>query len=525
MPSGRKNPSSRPVSRVALAAIGVVASLLAAGCAAAEAEPADDPLASFYAQDLAFGECAEYATTGDQEALFVEPLECARLTVPLDYDDPEGATAEIAVMRLVTAGENRIGSMVINPGGPGGSGITQLAQTVAPAFVGGDIAERFDLVGFDPRGVGASTPTIGCFTPEQRDAGDDRTVLAGTAGLWGEDDTEDLHAQCADGSGGDEALAHMGTRDVVRDLDILRAALGDEQLTFAGQSYGTRIGALYAETFPENVRAMILDGALDSRLGTVDRRILQFTGFQRSFDLFAAYCAEQTGCPLGDDPAAATTRFQDIVRPLIDEPAAAGATVLTYDHAVGAVTGALYDELNWPILVDGLTALEAGDGVLLRTVYDYLNGRSLSDGSWSNQWDANFVVNCNDEERRSPSEEADLRAQVAEVAPFLDSGQDIRDRTRDGCEHWPAGPSLTIPYAQDVEGLDTPPLVLSITGDPATPYESGVAMAEDLGGALFTVEAEQHTVFQAGTNECVMTVTAAYLIDLTVPDDDARCVV
>ena len=221
-------------------------------------------LERFYEQELAFGSCASFATPPD-ELLYVDPFECARLEVPLNYDDPNGATMQIGVLRLSAQGEadERIGSLVINPGGPGGSGMQIAVLSVLIGLGDSPILQRFDMVGFDPRGVGAWPPAIRCFTNEENDRGENQTTLLGTSGEWSENDTRELTEKCAEGSGGEDVLADVGTRNVARDMDMLRAALGDEKLTFFGQSYGTRLGAVYAETFPQNVRAMVLDGVMD----------------------------------------------------------------------------------------------------------------------------------------------------------------------------------------------------------------------------------------------------------------------
>ena len=499
--------------------------LVIAGAPAALTQSAQKPaaeLARFYNQELTFGSCEGFATTATEAQVYVDPFECGRLEVPLDYDDPEGETMQIAVLRLPAQGESnqRIGSLVLNPGGPGGSGTIQTPFT-AVALKETPIVQRFDLVGFDPRGVGASTPAINCFTDEENDRGENQTTLLGTSGEWSADDTRELMEKCAEGSGGEQVLAAVGTRNVARDMDVLRAALGDEKLTFLGRSYGTRLGAVYAEMFPQNVRAMVLDGALDPRQGSAERRLALHAAFQRSFDLMVEFCAQSSDCPLGTDPEQATAVFQDLFQPLIDNPVPAGeGRTLDFLFGTGSVLSGLYDAEKWPQIVDGIAQLKnegRGDKLLA------LSDDFIVEGLESNLVDAQLAINCNDEERRTPEQEADLRRQIFDVNPFLDTGRPVEGVTRDACEFWPGEPTLGFPHAQNVEGLpDT--LIISITGDPATPYSAGASLAESLGGTLLTVEGEQHTIAMDGTSPCVNAIVANYLINLEIPAEGDRCV-
>ncbi|MBK1783854.1 alpha/beta hydrolase [Prauserella cavernicola] len=489
--------------------------------AQSEAGTNDGALDRFYNQELEFGSCEGYAPTATEEQYYVEPFECGRLEVPLNYDEPDGETAWIGVMRLAAKGE-RIGSLVLNPGGPGGSGMTQ-AAVASVGLKDTEVLQRFDMVGFDPRGVGASTPAIDCFTDEERDRGEDWVTSLGTAGEWTEDYTQELADTCAEGSGGEDVLASVGSRNVARDMDVLRAALGEEKLTYAGQSYGTRLGAVYAEMFPEKVRAMVLDGAIDPTQSLAERRLELQVGFQRSFDLMAKSCATSQDCPLGTDPGKATEVFQDLVRPLIDEPVPAGeGRELGFNQATGGVTTGLYYSEQWPAIIDAIAQLKnERRGDKLMALSDSMGVRG-ADGAWNNQTDANLAINCNDEQRRSPEEEAKLRTELAEVSPFMDSGEDFEGASRDACEKWPGEPSLGFPYAQNVQGLPET-LVISVTGDPVTPYDAGKTLAESLGGTMLTVEGERHTVAQAGTSPCVNDLVAEYLINLKTPAEDQRC--
>ncbi|WP_198671586.1 alpha/beta fold hydrolase [Desertihabitans aurantiacus] len=487
--------------------------------------PGEDDLTTFYDQELTFGSCVDYATSPSEEpALAIEAFECARLQVPLDYDDPQGERMQIAVLRVQAQGDpaERIGSLVINPGGPGGSGVF-IGALASTGLAGTPLLQRFDFVSFDPRGVAASLPAIDCYTDEQKDLGEAKPTLLGASGSWTEQDTAAFVERCAEGSGGAQVLGAVGTRDVARDMDVLRAALGDEQLTFAGQSYGTRLGSVYAEQFPQNVRAMVLDGAFDPRQTNAERRLDLHRSFQRSFDQMAAFCAQQQDCPLGEDPARANQVFQDLVQPLVDQPVPAGeGRTADFGQVTGGVGSGLYDAANWPAIISGITQLrDEGRADELLTLNDNLLGRR-PDGTWSNYLDATYAIGCMDQERQTPEQEAALRAELAEVSPFLDPGQDVAAGTRDACEHWPAEPTLEPPYAQDVEGLPAT-LVISITGDPSTPYDAGLGLADSLGSGLLTVEGERHTVALERLSPCVNDIVDRYLIDLEPVAEGATC--
>lgn len=331
----------------------------------------------------------------DQIFAVIDRTECARLTAPLDYGDPNGDTAQLAVTRLPARGE-AIRSLNVDPGGPRGSGALQ-AVAAAEGLKGTDIVDSFDVVGFDSRGVGASTPAIDCLSDEQSDQDGIVFPMAANRRDWTADDTETLVDQCISRTGSEALLANVGTRNVARDMDILRSVPGDARLTYLGRSYGTRLGAVYAEMFPDRVRAMVLDGALDPALGTTERRLTQYAGFQRAFDLMAASCAQSPACVLGTDPAESTARFHTIMRPLIDAAIVTDSgRPVTYNIAVGAVIAALYQEASWPQVLAGITEVEQGRGEILPALNDMFAERG-ADGVWSNYLEANFAINCIDE--------------------------------------------------------------------------------------------------------------------------------
>ena len=498
----------------------VTAVLLLAACTATPSvskAPATAGLERFMTQELAFGAC-DPAVGGPLAKSLAGPQlaasRCAMLEVPLDYEQPAGDTIQLAVLRVPATGDDRIGSVVVNPGGPGVPA-TSYAPILAAVWAKSPVVQRFDIVGFDTRGVGLSRPAINCYTDQQRD--EDAPVSA--IGRWTETTAHTIVKQCAAGSGGEQLLGHVGTRDTARDLDVLRAALGDDQLSFAGTSYGTRLGAVYAEMFPTKVRALLLDGPVDPQKNTRERQVQIATGVQRSFEQLAASCAEQKACPLGDDPAKATAAAQRLLRPLVDEPirTAHGREVL-FSMATEGIVAGLYDEAQWPRVIAGLAELRQGRADTLLALRDEYQGRTEA-GVYPDDFEALLAINCMDEERLTPEQTTALLHEVRVAAPVLDPG--VLSETHDGCEAWPAEPTLGFPYASDVKGLPQS-LVVAVTGDPVTPYEGGIQLADSLGGQLLTVDGEQHGA-TVSRNPCVDRAVTDYLIDLKLPKQGARC--
>ncbi len=492
-----------------------------------ESHPPSGPvpagLERFYGQSLSWADCAPYATSEDSRSAFqAKDVQCARLTVPLDYAKPAGDTITLGLLRRKATGE-RIGALVVNPGGPGASGMVAAAGLAKPA-AGTGLGKRFDLVGFDPRGIGASQPAIHCLTDAERDAdrADDSETDGSSAGVLKQESQEkDFAAKCAqrtdDGTG---MLANVGTRDVVKDLDVLRSVLGDEKLTYLGYSYGTRIGSAYAEAFPRNVRAMVLDGAVDPEQDAVESLVAQGQGFGTAFTQFAKWCTAQQDCALGADAGGAVKAFQDLVRPLIDFPVPVGdGRKLSYEDATTGVIQALYQESLWDTLNTGLNELKQQRGATLEKLADIYNERD-SDGRYGTTQDAFTAIRCVDDPRvTDPAVILKAQEEYVKVAPFLDDGRPA-SAARDACAFWPV-PNTSEPHVPNVEGL-AKTLVISTTNDPATPYQAGVNLAKGLKGALLTYEGTQHTVFLQGV-KCVDEAGTDYLVDGTLPPDGKRC--
>lgn len=503
-------PSTRRAVLVAAALCAAAVSACAPASASVSDTGAAPPgLERFYGQQLAWGPCDAFATTPSDAQLYADPgLQCARMEVPLDYAAPAGRSAQIAVLRHATD-RQKTGSLVVNPGGPGGSG-TQLAAYLSRTFGGGP----FDVVGFDPRGIGASTPKLDCLTPaesivERADIDVDPSP-AGVAAA--EAETRSYVDKCIERSGGVDVLANAGTRDVARDMDVLRAVLGDRKLTYLGYSYGTFIGSTYAEMFPDNVRAMVLDGAVDPSEPSDVESVAQMAAFQNAFEVYAADCARAATCPLGTDPNAATAAFQALARPLVGTPVPAGpGRTLSFNDAVTAVVASLYNPAGWSALTAGLAELRTGNGARLLAIADDYHQLDT---------DVLTIVRCVDDERLPDrTAAADLTAKVLATAPFADPGTPIV-AALGPCELWPA-PATSGRHVPHAEGLPTV-LVVSTTGDPATPYAAGVALADALHGRLLTVEGTQHGAVGSGWS-CVDGIAADYLVDLTLPAEGTRC--
>ncbi|HSP28398.1 MAG TPA: alpha/beta fold hydrolase [Ilumatobacteraceae bacterium] len=454
----------------------------------------------------------EWSPCGEAAGELID-LECATLTVPLDHAVPDGETIDLAVARTATADDDaRIGSLVFNPGGPGGSGIEFL--TSAAAVVPPALADRFDLVSFDPRGVGASA-AIDC----EVDFDDDVVLLApGDDAGWDElvADAVGRIDTCTPESVALEPF--VGTNNAARDLDALREALGDEQLNYVGFSYGTRLGATYAELFPDRVRALVLDGAVKPTddLALIGRE--QGPGFDAALESFAAACDADVDCALSE-----LGPTLDVYIGLVAEIAEVGSLptddgdrVLTPGELRLGVVAALYSTQLWPVLADALFVADTEqDGSLLHVLADTYLGRQ-PDGTYDNSQSAGIAINCADDPRRPPTDEVRVQAELSaqssvHFAEFL--------RASTGC----VGTVDPIdPIAIGPADGAAPILVIGTTGDPATPYEWAVEMAELLSsGVLYTVQAEGHTAFLSVP--CVDDVVIDYLVDLELPDVGAAC--
>ena len=315
------------------------------------------------------------------------------------------------------------------------------------------LRERFDLVGFDPRGVANSTPAVRCNSDADNDRlRADAQVDYGPAGVEHiEKLTKEFVQRCVDKKGLD-FLATVGAANVAKDLDALRAALGDAKLTYLGSSYGTRVGSEYAEAYPQNVRAMVLDGAVDPNADPIEATVRQTAGFQRAFNDYAADCAKSADCPLGTDPAKAVDIYRSMVDPLVQKPAPTGdGRGLSYGDAIVGTILTLYSPHGWRHLTEGLNELKAGRGDALLTLADLYMGRDAQ-GHYNNSIDVRMAVNCADQppvNDRAKVVEADRR--LREGAPFIGYGEFTGHALLGTCAFWPVPPTST-PQPISVQG-------------------------------------------------------------------------
>jgi pimeloyl-ACP methyl ester carboxylesterase len=438
---------------------------------------------------------------------------CATVAVPQDWARPDGDTFDVALLRARAKDqERRVGSLLVNPGGPGASGV-ELAVFLGFGLPDA-VTSRFDIVGFDPRGVGRSTP-VECIPDEAKDAltaadPDPRSEaeFAGHVTLWRE-----VAERCGRAYG--DRLGLFSTEQTARDLEALRAAVGDEKATYLGYSYGTLLGAVYAHLFPERVRAAVLDGAVDPTADTVESSERQAAGFERAFDDFAAHCrARGDGCAVGPDARAFLTDLLDRARR--DPVPTRDGRPVTAGHVLLAVVASLYAKTQWTTLTRALADAAAGDGDRVLALADEYNQRR-PDGTYTNLIDANTAVNCADEEDR-PTIAQVRRLQAAWRAPYPLFGPSLATSML-GCAVWPAKPD---PYPVGPADGAPPIVVIGTTGDPATPYENTPELADLIGtGVVLTWEGEGHTAYPQ--TRCVTEAVNAYLTDLRAPRDGARC--
>jgi pimeloyl-ACP methyl ester carboxylesterase len=491
----------RPGRRSWLAAVAI----LLAGCSSSSTGPNEPPstLPAYYAQQLDWQPCDH-------------GFQCARLLVPFDYAHPGGKRFSLPVIKLPATGPgHRVGPLVINPGGPGGSGV-QYALAARSEFPPA-VAARFDIVGFDPRGVAGSKPALACMTGPELDKylGTDE-MPGNTAELAPIVAQSKLYAQrCEQNS--KALLPYVGTENAARDMDVLRAALGQSRLTYLGKSYGTYLGTWYAQLFPHRVRALVLDGAVDPDTTGLQADTVQAEGFQTAFGSFAAWCRARSGCPLGQDAAgqleALIVRANS--RPLSQElgtgQVASGALLLN------GVAAALYSKSTWPDLKDALVNAFNGDGTVLVQLANLLLERN-ADGTYANLVDANTAISCVDRPWPRSLASWQAAASAAERAAPLFGASIVWGNLP--CAYSPV--AAAPPVAIKAAGA-APILVVGTTRDPATPYRWARALAADLSsGVLLGWNGDGHTAYGEGSS-CVDTIVNAYLISLKVPRSGTLC--
>ncbi|MEZ0091370.1 alpha/beta hydrolase [Streptacidiphilus sp. EB129] len=463
-------------------------------------------LQRYYTQQLSWGSCDS-------------GYECATMKVPTDYAHLADGDISLSVVRHPAGGQGfpRLGSLLINPGGPGGSAV-DYAEYAALSFPA-PLRDSYDIVGVDPRGVARSSP-VTCLSDQQMDAftavDSTPTTPAEVNALVSAD--KSFAQGCEQHSG--MLLGHVSTIDSARDMDVLRALLGDPKLNYLGKSYGTFLGATYAGLFPSRVGRMVLDGAMDPSLTPQQLNSEQAGGFETAFDSFASDCVKHTACPLGSSTAQTGPRLDALVASLNAHPLPTGGS-RQLDGALGTtgVIAALYDQTQWPQLRQALLQAEAGDGSGLLALSDQYYERSGS-GHYSNLMYANSAVNCLD---LPPA--ATTPQQVEQQLPAFEKASPRFGASLAwaglSCAYWPV-PATGEPNTIKAAGA-APIVVVGTTRDPATPYAWAQSLAAQLeSGTLLTYNGDGHTAYARGS-DCIDTAVNLYLIQGKPPAKGTVC--
>lgn len=511
--------SPRPRAVAVTAAL--LLSLPAAGCGA-EAQGNGEDLR---AQKLSWKTC-EAPSEAEGGGAAPSPLpggdvwQCASMKAPLDWDDPDGDKISLALIRARSSGarDQRIGSLLFNFGGPGLSGVKTLPAS------GEDYAKlrtRYDLVSFDPRGVGRSAG-IECLDDERLDEYFQQDGTPDDAGERTEflDSTKTFNAACEKNSG--KTLPYVRTTDAARDMDLMRQVLGDDELHYFGFSYGTELGGVYAHLFPKNIGRAVFDAVVDPTRTAEQGSLGQAKGFQLALDNFARDCVSKPeGCPVGDTEQDVEDRITKLLGDLDSRPiSGVFPRELTQSEARTGIAQALYSQGLWPYLTQGLEQAYDGDGRLLMLLSDAMNGRD-ENGEYSNLAAANTSINCADDKARYTVEDVEARLpQFRAASPVFG---DWLAWSMITCTDWAVAGAGDHP---DVRAPGSAPiLVIGNTGDPATPYAGARKMVEALGagvGVELTYEGQGHGAYGSG-NACVRTAVNDYLLAGKVPKAGTIC--
>lgn len=505
---------------LALGAVTTATAVALAGCFLLPAPDRSDaphrsptPITDGIAEDLLpfYQQTLEWTACGDG-------FDCTTVTAPLDWSDPDAGTLDLAVIRHAATGGEPLGSLLTNPGGPGASGVALVRDSLGFA-VGQALQESYDIIGFDPRGVGDSS-AVACLD----DAGMDSFVFDIPPGQrrsaeWDAhvvEQQEAFAAACEQNSNG--ILPFIDTESAAQDMDLLRAVLGDEKLNYLGYSYGTFLGATYAKHYPDRVGRLVLDGAIDPSLSGLDVSTQQAIGFENALRAYMASCVGQSECPFSGSVDEAMGDLAILLASVDRDPIRnADGRMLGADSLVTAIVTALYSEDSWPFLTQALTDVLQGDPRNAFLLADFYYNRQ--DGEYlDNSTEAFLTYNCMDYPGgETDAEEAASAAAIAEQAPTVApywEGVDL-------CEVWPYAPT-GVREPISAAGAE-PILVIGTTGDPATPYDWSVALAEQLdSGVLITRVGEGHTGYNKG-NACVDAAVEAYFLSGTVPEDGLVC--
>jgi pimeloyl-ACP methyl ester carboxylesterase len=440
-------------------------------------------------------------------------VQCSTLQVPFDYNNPSAGTFTLFVKLLPAADPTlRIGSMMVNPGGPGFGG-SSLADDTSYYF-SSDLTDHFDIIAWDPRGTGKSTPAINCVDNYDEYFGIDSPPDSPEEKQALIDASQAFNDECMANSG--EILPYISTQASATDMNSIRQALGEDKISYFGFSYGSELGATWATMFPQTVRAAVFDGAVDPQATSSQEGMAQAGGFEGQLTTFLAACSKNKACEFYNG-GKAEAAFDSLLLALDTKPLVVSAdrTPVTQGVAFTAVAQAMYSDSYWPQLEQALADAQQSDGAGLLKLYDDYYQRK-DDGSYGNELEAFLAISCLDDPGSTS-----IKAVEDAVPDFVVAAPRLGANFGYGysCALWPVKPATKI----DVTGKGAGPIVVvGTTGDPATPLESTRKMAAALEqGVLLIVEANQHTGY--GANDCITNAVDLYLIDLTVPVSETTC--
>lgn len=522
-PRGPSRPAERRARRpLALAAMTTAGALVLTACGAGPStdsgqapEGADPALVAFYEQELDWSACEGGGLGG---LLGGGELECAQLDVPVDYADPGGETTEVAMSRLASGGDASEGALLVNPGGPGASGVDLMGS--AEQIFAEPVREGYDIVSFDPRGVSRSDG-IQCLDDTELDAWRSQPAFdpQGQPADELRQEYRALGESCAEGSG--PVLEHMDTESVARDLDVMRAALGQERTDYLGFSYGTHIGTEYAGLFPDRVGRFVLDAGVDPTLGAHEIALGQARGFEESMRRFLEDCVtSQDQCFTDGSVEEGLSEVQEILARTEQEELTGddGRRVSAVQAAEGMIAP-LYTTATYSILNEALRDAGDGDYTALQELSDTNHGRQ-SDGTYrGNSTEAFTAVNCLDGTDRTATDE-DLRRDQQELTEQAPTFGPYLGYTEAACQDWPYEPAedATAAYTGEAQIL-----VVGATQDPATPYAWSRALTEQLGAArLLTRDGLGHVSYTSG-NGCIVEAVDEYLLEGALPEEGTVC--
>jgi pimeloyl-ACP methyl ester carboxylesterase len=521
---------ARRARRAIVATVGaVVAALSLSSCLVLPFLPTDD--SGDPSSESTFVPQAPPAGTTGLESYYSQRLqwskcsggECAKLRVPIDYANPSGDSMLLAVIRSRARSTNqRLGTIVFNPGGPGASPVDYIAQS-ASGIVSSDVRRRFDLVGFDPRGVGRSSP-IDCLGDRELDIF-----------LGGVDTTPDTPAEeqaliaeaktFADGCAAKnpKIIGHVSTAEAARDMDVLRAALGEPKLNYLGSSYGTFIGISYAGLFPGQMGRFVLDGPVPPDLTAQDSMEGQAKGFEIATQAYVDDCVKDPDCPVGQSRDEGMVWIRNFLKGLDSQPLPVtndqSVTQLTEAWAATGILEAMYVKSYWSQLTKALSDARSGDGNALMKLADSYAWRTPGGQYQSNIMESIYAVNCLDKpDTADPTKVEAFAQKLSQEAPTWGR---MFAWSNLPCGVWPV---KATGRSDKISADGSPPIVIvGTTRDPATPYESATRMRQQLAhGALITRDGDGHTGYPRSST-CVDRAVDGWFVDGTVPQDGLKC--